>query len=93
MLPINAAARAALAGLIKDTPLSPGKIEFVWRAAVGAPIARVTRVRLDADGALHVESQDKRWAVEIRRSAPLISARLNALLGAGVIKDIKVHHA
>lgn len=93
MLPLNATAQRAIARLVKDTPLSSGKVQFVWRVAVGAAIARVTRVQLDGDGVLVVQSDDRRWAQEIRRSAPLILARLNSLLGEGAIKQIKAHHA
>lgn len=93
MLPINATARRAVAALIKQAPLSPGKVEFAWRASVGPAIARVTRVRLESDGVLVVSTDDRRWADEVRRSAVLIGARLDALLGEGIVRHIKAHHA
>jgi predicted nucleic acid-binding Zn ribbon protein len=93
MLPLNATAPRAVAELIKRTPLTPGKIEFVWRAAVGPAIARVTHVTLDTHGVLVVRTPDRHWAGEIRRSAVFITTRINALLGETVIKDIRTHHA
>lgn len=93
MQPLNATVPRALAQLLKDTPLSPGKVEFAWRAAVGPALARATRVRLAAGGVLDVETPDRQWAIEVRRSSGLIGARLNALLGNGVITRIRTHHA
>jgi predicted nucleic acid-binding Zn ribbon protein len=93
MQSINATTHGALAKLLRNTPLTPGKTEFAWRAAVGPAMARATHVRLDGDGVLRVETRDPRWAIEVRRSSSLIVARLNSLLGDGVVKQIKAHHA
>ena len=93
MLPLNATAPRVIADLIKSTPLSAGKIEFVWRASVGPALSRVTRVRLGSDGVLYVQADDRRWISEIRRSTTIIAARLNTLLGEEVVKQIKAQHA
>ena len=93
MQSINATTHGALAKLLRNTPLTAGKMEFAWKASVGPAIARATHVRLDRDGVLIVQTRDPRWAIEVRRSAPLIVARLNSLLGDGVVKQIRAHHA
>jgi predicted nucleic acid-binding Zn ribbon protein len=81
---------SVLAEVIRKAPLCPEKVEFAWRSAVGAVIARSTKVRLDDDGALHVMAADAQWAQEVKRSARLILPRLAALLGSGVVKKISV---
>ncbi len=80
---------AVLAEVIRKAPLCPEKIEFAWRAAVGAGMDRVTTVRLDDAGVLHVKAADAHWAREVKRSARLIIKRLEGLLGAGVVKKLR----
>ncbi len=80
---------AVLAEVIRKAPLCPEKIEFAWRAAVGAGMDRVTTVRLDDAGVLHVKAADAHWAREVKRSARLIIKRLEGLLGAGVVRRVK----
>jgi len=80
---------AVLAEVIRKAPLCPEKIEFAWRAAVGAGMDRVTTVRLDEAGVLHVKAADAHWAREVKRSARLIIKRLEGLLGAGVVRRLK----
>ena len=77
-----------LAEVIRKAPLCPEKVEFAWRAAVGAGVDRVTTVRLDDSGVLHVKAADAHWAREVKRSSRLILKRLEGLLGAGVVKKL-----
>jgi predicted nucleic acid-binding Zn ribbon protein len=51
-------------------------------------MARVTHVTLGSDGVLHVTSREAHWNTEVKRSSKLILARLEALLGAGVVKRL-----
>ena len=81
---------AALGALLRDQPLSPGKVSLAWRIAVGDAIDRVTHVALDPDGALAVTAADPQWARELRRSIPLIKTRLNRMLGDGVVTRMEV---
>ncbi|MDE3156404.1 MAG: DUF721 domain-containing protein [Acidobacteriota bacterium] len=92
LVPLQAAMPAALSSLLRRAPLSDGKVDFAWRAAVGPGVDRVTTVRLAPNGRLEVGVTDARWARELRRSAPVILPRLATLLGAGVVRtlDIKV---
>jgi hypothetical protein len=79
-----------LAEVIRKAPLCPEKVDFSWRAAVGSAVDRVTRVRLDESGVLHVTATDPQWAREVKRSSPLILSRLATFLGKGTVKRIHV---
>ena len=79
----------ALAEILRKAPLSDDKIAFAWRAAVGAAIDRGTTISLDK-GVLRVRSDSAAWRREVQRSTPLIRARLDALLGRGVIRSIEI---
>jgi hypothetical protein len=79
----------ALAELLRDTPLSPGKVGFAWRAAVGPAVGKATTVRLEG-GQLLVDAASLTWAREVERSTPAILVRLRTLLGADAPTSIKV---
>ena len=81
---------AVLADVIRKEPLCPEKVDFAWRTAVGATVARVTTVRLAEDGVLHVRAADAQWAREVKRSARLILTRVSTLLGPEVVKKIQI---
>jgi hypothetical protein len=70
-----------LSEIIRRQPLSPAKVDFAWRTAVGPGVARVSKVYLGQDGTLRVRVTDKRWQQEIDRARDLIVARLERLLG------------
>ena len=89
MQPLTQALPGALAELLRDTPLSSGKVSFAWRAAVGTAVERVTSVYLE-DRVLIVEPVDAAWAREITRSSPVILIRLQTLLGQEVVTRIQV---
>jgi predicted nucleic acid-binding Zn ribbon protein len=79
---------AVLAEVLKKAPLCPEKVEFAWRAAVGPAIARATRVSLDHDGVLQITSSEAHWKTEVKRSSKLILARLETMLGHGVVRRL-----
>jgi len=79
----------ALAEVLRRAPLSPDKVAFAWRTAVGGSVDRATRVALDGH-TLRVSARDAQWRREIEHSAGLIRARLDALLGAGVVRELNV---
>ena len=89
MRPLTHALPGALAELLRHAPLSPGKVSFAWRAAVGTNLERVTSVRLDGH-VLVVEAADQHWAREITRSSSVILPRLRTLLGNDTIERILV---
>jgi hypothetical protein len=83
MRPLAHAVPGALTELLRNQPLSPGKVAFAWRAAVGPGVERVTSVRLES-GVLVVEAASAEWAREVARSSPVILPRLKTLLGDAV---------
>ena len=90
MEPIQSLLPAAVASLVRPAPLSPEKVLFAWRVAVGPAVARVTRVRLGADRALEVSLDDPRFAPELVRSASIVLGRLQELLGQDAVRRLAV---
>ena len=80
---------AALASVLRLAPLTPEKVAFAWRTAVGAAVDRATSVELRGS-VLEVTVKSEQWRHEIGRSSPLIRARLNLVLGDGVVARIDV---
>jgi len=81
---------SVLADVIRKAPLCDEKVTFAWRSVVGPAFERVTTVRLDADGVLHVTAVDAHWALEVKRARKMIAARLVPMLGAETVKKIEV---
>ena len=79
----------ALAEVLRKAPLSPEKVAFAWRSAVGSAVDNVTSTELNGH-VLYVRARDAAWRREIERSAAVIRTRLNALLGDGVVKTLQV---
>lgn len=92
VVPIASAVPVAVAELLKRSPLSPGKVAFAWRTAVGAALERVTEIRLEG-GVLIVEAQTPQWAREVSRSSSMILRRLQTLLGENAVDRIEVRQA
>jgi hypothetical protein len=79
----------ALAAVLRKAPLTPEKVAFAWRTAVGPAVDRVTTIELRG-AVLHVRAKDAAWQREVERSAALIRMRLDHLLGAAVVRGIDV---
>jgi hypothetical protein len=92
MEPLSQSIPGGLADLLRGAPLSPGKVDFAWKAAVGPAMQRVSAVRLDG-GVLIVEAVTLQWAREISRAAHVILPRLQTLLGRETVTAIQVRHA
>lgn len=89
VIPVRQLMPSALAAILQRAPLSPEKVAFAWRAAVGPAVDNVTTVEL-RDRVLQVRVRDAAWRREVERSAGLIRARLEALLGEGIVRSIDV---
>jgi hypothetical protein len=89
MIPVNGFLADALAEVLRNAPLTPDKVSFAWRQAVGAAVDRATAIELDG-GTLLVRAQSRQWQREVERSTALIRSRLDALLGAGVVRSVRV---
>lgn len=91
MQPLSSGLPGALVELLRDVPLSDGKVTFAWKAAVGPAIERVTHVKLE-HRVLLVETTSAPWSKEVMRSSPVILKRLQSLLG-DVVGRIEVRRA
>ena len=89
MQPIGQVLPRALADVVRHAPLSPGKVDFAWRSAVGPAMARVSAVRLE-DGLLLIEAQTPAWGAAIMRSSRIILSRLQGLLGPEAIRELRL---
>jgi predicted nucleic acid-binding Zn ribbon protein len=89
MQPAGQVLPRVLAGIVRQAPLSSGKVEFAWRSAVGTATARASAVKLE-DGILLVEAQSVHWGAAIMRASPLILTRLQSMLGAEMVREIRL---
>ena len=89
MEPIIRAMPGALVALLRGSPLSPGKVDFAWKAAVGPALQRTTAVRLEGQ-VLLVDATSAQWGREVTRAAHTILPRLQTLLGVDVVTAITV---
>jgi predicted nucleic acid-binding Zn ribbon protein len=79
----------ALEQIVRQAPLSHGKVDFAWQSAVGSAMGRASAVRLEG-GVLLVEAQTSQWAAAIMRSSPVILSRLQGLLGPETVREIRL---
>jgi len=89
MLPVHRIIPDALVEILRKAPLTDEKVAFAWRSSVGPAIDRGTSVSLH-DGVLRVTVREAAWGKEVERSAALIRARLDALLGRGVVRAMEI---
>ena len=89
MIAVHSLLPAGLAEALRKAPLSDEKVALAWRIAVGPAMDQASRVLLD-DGVLRVSVSRPEWQREIRRSSSLIRSRLDAFLGDGVVRSLKV---
>ena len=89
MIPVPHFMGQARAGVLRKAPLTPEKVAFAWRAAVGPVVDRVTTVEW-RDGTLHVRVRDAAWGREVERAAGMVKVRLDTFLGPGTVRWIEV---
>ena len=89
VIPVHRFLPDALAEILRKAPLTDDKVVFAWRSSVGPAIDRGTSVTL-REGVLQVTAREAAWGREVERSAALIRARLDSLLGRGVVRAITV---
>jgi predicted nucleic acid-binding Zn ribbon protein len=92
MRPLAHVVPGAVLQLLRDIPISDGKVGFAWRAAVGPALGRATHVRLEGR-VLLVDAASPEWSREVARSSAVILNRLQTLLGAAVVERIEVRRA
>ena len=91
MIPAHQLIPTALAEILRKAPLTPEKVAFAWRSAVGPAVDNATTIELRG-GVLYVQTRDASWQREVERSAGLIRSRLATLLG-NVVRSIEVTRA
>lgn len=89
MRPIQHVVPEALAAIIRRAPLTAEKVSFAWRTAVGPAMDKATTIELRTP-VLHVRARDDAWRREVERSAGIVRARIESLLGPGVVASIEV---
>jgi hypothetical protein len=89
MIPVQRVMPDALAAALRNAPLTPEKIAFAWRMAVGPAMGNVTTIEVDGR-ILHVRTKDAVWQREVERSMGIVRSRMEALLGKGAVGDIRV---
>jgi hypothetical protein len=89
VIPVHRFIPEALAEILRKAPLTDDKVAFAWRSSVGPAIDRGTTVAL-REGVLQVTAREAAWGREVERSEALIRARLDSLLGRGVVRAITV---
>jgi hypothetical protein len=89
VIPVHRFLPEALAEILRKAPLTDEKVAFAWRSSVGPAIDRGTTVTL-REGVLQVTAREAAWGREVERSEALIRARLDSLLGRGVVRAVAV---
>ena len=85
---------AAVEGLLSDQgwglAAKTGSVFGRWPDIVGPDLAAHTRPETLADGELIVTADSTAWATQLRLLASQLIRRLNAELGAGTVRRVKV---
>jgi len=89
MVPLTQFIPDALAIVLRKAPLTPEKVAFAWRLAVGPAIDKATTVRLADNGILHVRAESPAWLAAVRKSTSLIHIRMTDLLGEDTVKKVE----
>jgi hypothetical protein len=89
MIPAQSVIHGVVAEMLKHAPLTPEKVSFAWRTAVGPSIGRVSSARLGDAGVLYVTVVEPHWGPAIMKSSGLILHRLSSLLGPGIVTRLE----
>ena len=89
VVPVHQVIHDVLTSVVRKAPLTPEKVAFAWRMAVGARVDSATKVEL-REGTLRVVAREAGWRQEIERSAGMIRSRMAALLGPDVVRFITI---
>ena len=85
---------SAIDGLVADTgwelAVATGSVFGRWAQIVGPDLAAHTAPGRLADGELTVTADSTAWATQLRLLAPDLVRRLNAELGDGAVRTVKV---
>jgi hypothetical protein len=86
--------QAAIGGLLSDhgwkEQAAVGSVFSNWQEIVGSDLAAHTRPDGFAEGELVIAADSTAWATQVRLLASMLVRRLNAELGEGTVKRVKV---
>ena len=85
--PLAGALGELTAALAPATPL--GRIQEVWGEAVGPAIAGAARPVAEREGVVTVACEAAVWAAELELLATELVPRLNDLLGAETVRELR----
>jgi hypothetical protein len=89
MLPIQRFSAGVLAEIIRRQPPSAERTSLAWQIAVGPAISRSTSIDV-VEGVIVVTARDPHWARAVERASATILPRMQHLLGAQSITEMKV---
>jgi hypothetical protein len=90
MKPLAETSIRALRALLDGQPTTDAKVGFAWRIAAGPTLARAGTLSWSENGTLVIVARTEDWRRELSRAAPLLTERVNQLLGPGVVRRIAV---
>ncbi len=76
--------------LLRNQPLSPGKVALAWSVAAGPALGRHGRTIWTGDGILRLAPDDPVWRAELERARPIVAERLKQLLGPDAVQRIVI---
>ncbi len=85
--PLARALSQLTAGLAPSTPLA--RVQEVWPQAAGPAIAAAARPVAEREGVLTVACEAAVWAAELELLAGEVIPRLNDLLGAEIVRELR----
>jgi predicted nucleic acid-binding Zn ribbon protein len=86
---LDRTANQALRALLDSQPNTTAKVAFAWRMAAGAALARAGEPEWQ-NGVLVVRARSDAWRRELRRARPVLTGRVQELVGADVVKSIVI---
>jgi len=85
---LHSTAAQALRVLLNSQPTTAAKVAFVWNMAAGPALARATDTEWRDEAVLVVRARTDAWRRELRRARPMLTTRVNELIGPGIVKKI-----
>jgi hypothetical protein len=89
-VPLRAMLVESARGWGLDHPVETGKVFSTWKELVGEQVAARCEPAGLARGVLKVWAATPAWAAELRYLAPEVIRRVNAGVGATVVREVKV---
>ena len=86
---LHRTATDALRALLDAQPATPAKVAFAWRMVAGATLARAGEPEW-REGVLVVRARTEAWRRELRHARPVLTSRLQELVGPDVVKKIVI---